>query len=73
MFRSARLHALDKVDPRGVAQRRTVWAVCSTLLDYPTPELVEGLDELSGVVAGLPPTYAVPLGRLIARRNKRQK
>lgn len=65
MFRSARLHALDKVDPRGVAQRRTVWAACSTLLDYPTPELVAGLDELSDVVADLPAAYAVPLGRLI--------
>ena len=65
MFRFSRLHALDKVDPRGVAQRRTVWAVCAALLDYPTPELVSGLDRLSATVGALPAAYADPLGRVI--------
>ncbi|MBS4751676.1 nitrate reductase molybdenum cofactor assembly chaperone [Nocardioides sp. zg-ZUI104] len=31
---------------------RAVWAVCSALLDYPTPELLAGLDDLERLVPG---------------------
>lgn len=71
MFKFSRVHALDKVDPRGVAHRRTVWAVCSVLLDYPTPELVAGLDRLSATVGELPAAYADPLDRVIAHLRSR--
>jgi nitrate reductase delta subunit len=54
MFRFSRKHARpDAVAP--------VWAACSALLDYPTAELVEALDDIETLV----PDNA-PLGRLIA-------
>lgn len=34
-----------------VSQRQRIWAVCSALLDYPTPELVDSLDDLEALVA----------------------
>ncbi|MBC2932804.1 nitrate reductase molybdenum cofactor assembly chaperone [Nocardioides sp. zg-1228] len=35
-------------DPQAVR----VWAVCSALLDYPTPDLVDSLDDLEALVPG---------------------
>ena len=60
MFRSGRAAsaAAGASHPRRATGRRTVWAACSALLDYPTPELVAGLDELSAAVGRLPATYA---------------
>jgi nitrate reductase delta subunit len=58
--RAARNHALPE------SQRQTVWGVCSVLLDYPTPELVDRLDTLSAEAVTLPEQFAVPLGRLLA-------
>ena len=50
---------------------RRVWAVCSAVLDYPTPELVGALDDLQALVPGdphLPPLLdhlrRTPLDRL---------
>ncbi len=44
---------------RGLSRRRSradaavpVWAACSVLLDYPTPELVASLDDLEALVPG---------------------
>ncbi|MEI2714359.1 MAG: nitrate reductase molybdenum cofactor assembly chaperone [Nocardioides sp.] len=34
----------------GVEERRRIWAACSALLDYPSDELVENLDEVAGLV-----------------------
>lgn len=37
---------------RGRADERQVWAACSLLLDYPTAELLEGLDAVERLVPG---------------------
>ena len=57
--RASRSHVL------GQTGRRTVWAACSALLDYPSPELLAALDELAAAVDPLPATYSAPLRRVI--------
>ncbi|HQR27266.1 MAG TPA: nitrate reductase molybdenum cofactor assembly chaperone [Nocardioides sp.] len=59
------LERAARVHPLGMRDRRTVWAACSTLLDYPTEELLGNLDALDGVLGTLPATYSEPLGRLV--------
>jgi len=45
----------------GTDERRRIWAVCSALLDYPTPELIDALGDLEALVPG-----NAHLGRVLA-------
>lgn len=62
--RTERERARDSHD-LPVADRRLVWAACSSLLDYPSSELVERLDDLKVATQSLPTAYAEPLGALV--------
>lgn len=46
--------------------RRTIWAVSSVLLDYPTESLIASLDELDELTASLPAASAAPLRSVLA-------
>lgn len=48
-----------------IDERRLVWAVCSSLLEYPTKELLAQLDDLEAAVGSLPAAYAEPLGAVV--------
>lgn len=50
------------LDPRVQAD---TWQLCSLLLDYPRPELLERLPLLREATAGLPEPLAAPLGRFL--------
>lgn len=61
MFKLSRRHqpALPET------QLRTAWQLCSTLLDYPTVDLIESLDEIEVALAGLPADLATLFGRFV--------
>lgn len=46
-------------------QQADAWQLCSLLLDYPQPELLDRLPVLGEVASGLPPDLAGPLGRFL--------
>lgn len=45
---------IKRLTPRRPAQLQRLWGVCSMLLDYPTQELLDSLDDLQGLAAGHP-------------------
>jgi nitrate reductase delta subunit len=68
MFKLARRHQPDLPD----AQLRTAWQLCSTLLDYPTRELLDHLGAVEEAVATLPEELADPLARFVAHLRTRE-
>jgi nitrate reductase delta subunit len=63
--RASDAHALD------VPRRRTVWALCSALLDYPDDDLVAGLPGTAEELAALPDDVAGPLWELVGHLGSR--
>ena len=64
-LRSERERASDN-HPVDVDRRRTVWSLCSALLDYPSEDLLPGIDSVADHLAGLPDHVADPLRELVA-------
>jgi nitrate reductase delta subunit len=62
MFKLSRRHEPALPEP----QLRTAWQLCSTLLDYPTADLVDSLDEIDAARSGLPADLAGLFGRFVA-------
>ena len=68
MFKSTRRHRPTLPQE----QLRATWQLCSSLLDYPTAELLEGLDGIAQAVAELPAEQAAALGRFVEHLRGRE-
>src|SRR6188768_2225048 len=61
MFKLSRRHQPHLPD----TQLRAAWQVCSTLLDYPTNDLLRSLGGIEEAVSALPADLATPLRRFV--------